>query len=992
MSRNTPPKDAMSSRFLLGAKRRFVMPNMAFSLTILVLIGLGLTSSNIAQASTITSSSTSVNSGVKVDLTSQLDPTNQTGTLTQEITQILPAGVTLTAASDVKVPAGWTASYNTASISNWSFAPTTLADWASVTQVRAVGNLVSAGMDAQGYQLTGRDVNVSASSGAFVANPITGSAGTLDGWDVFFQPGTNHVFNVAHQGGPSRTSGLVIDCHNRDGSSCGPGWPYVRSGKMTSMNSQGVVIGDKIWAPTTNGDGTGFGFSCVDISNFSTGPVDCPTSYTQVSSRGYNYNLAPLTNGIIGYCSSVASHVKLGCDSSFAVVGTKIYTVGALSGYIYWMDTATGVTGNSSASPFSGVTMAGTRLVSGKKYYSITLREWGGKLYATLPTQSQSDDIFTTGVVCWDPATNAVCSGWTTTPRAAGSLSGMLYVQPASGGNPEALCVTNKNSDLTSSTGTGTVALHVSCFTGSSTTVAVNTALNNAISLDNGANAYAGLDFKSPVTFGTKVFWSDAAGTATAVARGGAKTFCWETTTNTLCANWPVIATDNYSATIDPINPNCLWTNSDAVGIKPYSVDTGQLGCAQGAPSISIPVATVQAPDVTCDVSGVSAWSAVKISNNANLSYSSASLKVIKTDGTTIATVPITNGIADLSGSGSASQAASFLVEFTNRTDTEATAVSVLSKITTPSLCTSPKVVFVCPSGPGIYSAVAHALVVTSTGLVGTQAQNLGSVTVNVNPLSASTCSTSLSGTALDSSGNPVAGVTVSLKSGSTVVATAVTNSSGFYQFASLLPASYTATFPNSSPTLTVISATAADTNPGTNNAVQSASGGLATSGNSTLAIGTPGVINALYTSVSPSSVSAVDDSYTTPYETVLTSGDATTADVFPAGSTFAQLSSPAHGTVSFRSDGTFTYVPASGFTGTDTFTYSVTDPGTGDSDIATESITVLGTVVNPAAQIITGLLANTGISSSSAGGIGLAAAISVLAVTAGIFIRRRSR
>jgi hypothetical protein len=41
---------------------------------------------------------------------------------------------------------------------------------------------------------------------------------------------------------------------------------------------------------------------------------------------------------------------------------------------------------------------------------------------------------------------------------------------------------------------------------------------------------------------------------------------------------------------------------------------------------------------------------------------------------------------------------------------------------------------------------------------------------------------------------------------------------------------------------------------------------------------------------------------------------------------TLTAHSSPAHGSLSLNPDGTFRYTPAVGFTGTDTFTYTVTD------------------------------------------------------------------
>ena len=85
--------------------------------------------------------------------------------------------------------------------------------------------------------------------------------------------------------------------------------------------------------------------------------------------------------------------------------------------------------------------------------------------------------------------------------------------------------------------------------------------------------------------------------------------------------------------------------------------------------------------------------------------------------------------------------------------------------------------------------------------------------------------------------------------------------------------------------------------------------------------------------------IAAVDDAYTTPYRTPV-AGNAAAGDTFAPGSTFAATSTPAHGGVTMNANGTYIYTPATGFTGTDTFTYKITDP-TGQVVTATETITI---------------------------------------------------
>jgi large repetitive protein len=90
---------------------------------------------------------------------------------------------------------------------------------------------------------------------------------------------------------------------------------------------------------------------------------------------------------------------------------------------------------------------------------------------------------------------------------------------------------------------------------------------------------------------------------------------------------------------------------------------------------------------------------------------------------------------------------------------------------------------------------------------------------------------------------------------------------------------------------------------------------------------------------VTPPTLTATDDSYTTPFRTAV-QGNAATGDVFATGSTFASTSQPASGTVVMAPNGTYTYTPPANFAGTVTFTYRITDP-TGATVAAVETIVV---------------------------------------------------
>ncbi|MGD0795108.1 MAG: cadherin-like domain-containing protein, partial [Dehalococcoidales bacterium] len=94
----------------------------------------------------------------------------------------------------------------------------------------------------------------------------------------------------------------------------------------------------------------------------------------------------------------------------------------------------------------------------------------------------------------------------------------------------------------------------------------------------------------------------------------------------------------------------------------------------------------------------------------------------------------------------------------------------------------------------------------------------------------------------------------------------------------------------------------------------------------------------------------AVNDAYTTSQNTALTvaakgvlSND---TDADGDSLTAVKVSDPSHGTLTLNSNGSFTYTPTTGYTGSDSFTYKAND-GKADSNTATVTITI--TAVNHA-------------------------------------------
>jgi LruC domain-containing protein len=94
----------------------------------------------------------------------------------------------------------------------------------------------------------------------------------------------------------------------------------------------------------------------------------------------------------------------------------------------------------------------------------------------------------------------------------------------------------------------------------------------------------------------------------------------------------------------------------------------------------------------------------------------------------------------------------------------------------------------------------------------------------------------------------------------------------------------------------------------------------------------------------------AEDDSFTTPFETTL-NATVTANDTFTPGSQFEKTSNPSNGSVVFNSDGSFSYTPNSGYSGTDTFNYKVCLPAPLNYICDTATVTI--TIDAPAGPVI---------------------------------------
>ena len=463
-----------------------------------------------------------VASGQTIDLTAAM-PVVAEGSTTQTLTQIIdPTKVKLTSASDITYPAGWTLSYSTDGTTFSSTAPTTTAGWAAVRAVRATGALVSSGATAEGKQVaTGAATAVAPPSGS-----LSGGGGGGDGYDVFFDD-NNHVFYVYHHG--SSYGSAAVNCRTRTGTSCGPGWPFTlfhSGGFYTNNKSTGWIdlANDHLWINTNTTTQTGF--ACVDISNFTTGPTWCNGT---------------AANSFVGLYPTGSSYYDQALG--LAASGTRLFTLRSGTDELLCVDTALngGLGGPCSGSGGTSGRLDVLPTATGQSsafYADVIAHE--GRIYGLIQSR----------MFCVEAATFTNCANW---PQNTTAESYVLFRLPNSSGEIVALCSANGSAI-------------VSCFTPAGESY-VLPAWHREMQL----NFYA----KNPETHGTRIYWNEGSWM-------GGSLHCYDVATNNWCPNWGGsngLSEPNYTITLDPYNPSCLWTNNHSTSIKVWDATTGANSC-----------------------------------------------------------------------------------------------------------------------------------------------------------------------------------------------------------------------------------------------------------------------------------------------------------------------------------------------------------------------------------------------------------------------------
>ncbi len=632
----------------------------------------------------------------------------------------------------------------------------------NAAQWALVDKIVASGSVESDGSAAGQQVIVGNAGGSIPPPPTAttfsgGSAG--DGWDVIFSPDRKRVFNVHHHDSPP-----TVMCRNAaDGSSCGAGYPFALF--HTSNRSTGWIDPDtgRFWHETYSG--TTAGWECVDVSGVMgatySPPAYCPTRFVSAGFSATNYDV----------------HIDL------VNVGKELYGLDTNSGRLTCLDASAGA-------PCAGQPYAG---FGGVGAGNVSLIAIEGKVYVHGSSK----------VMCFDPATKAACTnGWPASGRPTTKVRPVMAVPDATG--KLNVCV---QGDCWSLDGSAT-SLPASF----ATFMTSNPVDSGCCGTYYSKTAYGNTKLFFPMSSNRLQCWDSA-------ANGGAGGQC--TTTGTGAVPYPLIVNQIYTAVIDPLNANCLWTNSHDGVIRTWDVPSGSAGCK--APPPPPPVATYypQAviPRLACDGSTrIGAWRSFKVVNPEPSEYTSATVTIRDSNGADIpgwVNVPVpASQVIDLSGLTTAMTGPNpaFAITF----------VGLVNDITQGAVTGGPQAQFkvigdspqmclaaqmrACASGSGVFpSGGATATSVTGEGSAAVAANPAvaftpASISISDAAALAANCGATLNGTLAEGDGTPMAGLDVGLLDtlGQTVPAAngapirTSSNASGVFTFPPLMPGTYT--------------------------------------------------------------------------------------------------------------------------------------------------------------------------------------------------------
>ena len=699
----------------------------------------------------------------------------------------------------VIAPEGWNIEFSTDG-STWTTSEPLSSS--TVTSVRASGKVPSQGDGGDGNTLRYNDLGAVVSGAPLDFAASTGG----DGYDIAF-PDPSRVINVYHHNGTGQA--VTIECKLRTtGSACPEGKIYFDDdanpaddpGPYLNPNNSRIAVHaptKKAYTPAIRRSDSKLGFLCVDYSL--TTPAKCATEFIPVSSQ-----------------SSMTALSEFG---GIAFDESKFYVVNAVNHRLYCLDMATA----SICSGFGDRTVGdstedGFLLPANGFSAPYAAGGWGwtsdisvikGKVYFV--HGRASDYVFG----CVDPTTRSFCSGDITT-------------QPTQNGSPFdfppfPLYGTN-----------GTTLLGVCLFynrtcidANGSAFVTMPTALSTFLN----PSTVDGIDYYANTPLYFSLFeWGVAANRLFFQVESGGEVWsadwvgdlaCWDFETAAPCdfgvnGDEPGIVYDHspgrrlYSFVADPYL-DCIWSNSDSGHIVSMGTDGGRCG---GDDSSALFAFDEDDARLDCDASSDPIrWSQLTLSLPTGLDVSKLRLTVRDSGGTAVSgwdalavtssTITLSNLDIDETG-----PAPEFDITFDN------TGLDIASQVTAelqyvappPELCVNLLPITSCTLGQAINGQLpAPPFDVTHSNTL-TVGANTISETATVSVEGATYDAQTQCGlgaiegsTTLADDGSPVPGAVVTLRHPTTrkVIATATSDSSGYYKFDFLTPGTYEIEFSN---------------------------------------------------------------------------------------------------------------------------------------------------------------------------------------------------
>lgn len=821
-------------------------------------------------------------------------PAGDEGTLTQTLYQYIdPSKMKLTGVGDIIAPEGWLISVSTdgsnfttpalPSAASWS-----TVNWSAVNVVKATGSILSGGSD------NGLQVATGIGEGTTTSNlPGQLSSSTGDGYDPFFNAEHTMVFNIPHH---ASYGAATVDCHVlADGSQC-TGFPYplqVSAGNQSTGRVIGTGPNTKLWTvgvrPDTPGSNHTVGdlaFECIDLALVvagTGGPRKCMDGSVDRSLITVADQMTwSWTNPADNFTWDFRHGYSLwtgfeGAGNEGSATNTKLWTVNTILGTLVCVDTAL-------LAPCTGMPNDGWPIgfstIADPQWDDNATAMWGDFIYIKAHTTgapfASTANYRTTCLLASNPSRN--CPGWTDDPATSSVDEELRIVQigrfvqlPSADGGTLGVCLLNRSTTVT-------------CFD----------ALGNEFSGPTNlvVNPPDGPDIVGqPIRQGTRIYYGNGAGGSwvnyfaiscwDAAANNGAGGGCMGTAANprlTWSSNsWTVPAGQEnyaqYSLVPDPVFKDCLWLGQDLASrtLRTINARTGLPGCNTLSQVVEFDGAPI-VPRMGCstDASGAAIryWRAFTLTQPSS-GFSAATLTVKDEDGQIIegwADIPIKANtrlsLRDLPVSVTG-QEPIFSVNLADVTiiGTVNAEARVEAVGDAPELCVTPIAQIVCPALSG--QVVDQDLPEGSTTVTAEGSSTLASSTVYSNPASLSVsitaptvadCGVQITGTATEVSGGtgsprPVGEAVVSLLAlDGTVLATTTTATDGTYSFGYVAPGSYQVKFADTADALTYSATIASVASTGSSTPVLAgATDAYVTSSVITVALGTPGIVNALY-------------------------------------------------------------------------------------------------------------------------------------------------